>query len=363
MMRHALILGIASVVTMVGPARADSIFLIGKKPITGITVVSEDAKVVKYTKGASSRRREVASREVSAVVYTGQPRSYRKGIEYFNLGDYANAVQQFESCLGLTEGPPWLKEYASVFLGRSLLASGRYDKAVSAFQTVQRMGDQSRWIGPVSGWMARAQAARGDTSGAKSTLDSFKNAARSKNLDGNWEAEADVAWGDALITAKRYDEAIATLNTVATKLQSASPKSAPAKARLRVRAESLIVLSLVASNNVERANLAVKKLETLGKTGFGLAQAAARNGRAEIDLKKGGAPDAIAYGLAQARVENFAAVSEMPRTCYLLGLAYLRLAGRVPNAKETAKSYFNEVRQRFPESREALLARDELKKL
>ena len=67
--------------------------------------------------------------------------------------------------------------------------------------------------------------------------------------------------------------------------------------------------------------------------------------------------------LSNAHVENWDAVSQIPRTCYLLGLVHLRLAGTLSDAKERAKGYFEETLNRFPESHEALLAREQLKQL
>ncbi len=75
--------------------------------------------------------------------------------------------------------------------------------------------------------------------------------------------------------------------------------------------------------------------------------------------------DQIINQLARAHVENWEGISEMPRTCYLLGRSYLQAAKAAgsSDAKVLARAYFEETTKRFPESSEAILARDELKKM
>ena len=95
------------------------------------------------------------------------------------------------------------------------------------------------------------------------------------------------------------------------------------------------------------------------------ALAAVRTTKAGIALLEGDQKALVeaAWDLARVHVENHDVVSEMPRTCYLLGLVHLRLAGTLSDAKALAKGYFEETRRRFPESREALLAREQLKQM
>ena len=356
-----------ALVVITASARADTIILKGKKALTRVTVVSENALEVGYTAGAAKRRRTVASIEVLGIIREKQPRDFRKGVEFFNLGDYVNAITRLSASLSSdTKDYEWLTEYGNIYLGRACLAAGKYSEGVQAFEKVIKAKADSRWLGPASLGLARCHAAKGRIGPAATALKSLKATVKSRKIPGSWGYDADLLLGECYITVKKYDDAVNTLRDLATTVNSRAGKD-PLAAATWVRAKRLQGQADLEAGNPQKAELIFKELKSRAGRGDAEAQAASRTGLAALTLTKDATDSEAlvkaAHDLARVNVENFGVVSELPRTCYLLGLVHLKLAGTLANAKPLARAYFEETRRRFPESREALLARDELKKM
>lgn len=362
-MKNILLL-IAVLAVAVLSARADSIILRGKPALTGVKVVKEDYLEISYTKGTSTRRRTVPTAEVVDVIYDNPPTEFRLGSEALNLGDYVNAIGHLEASVKSEGGAgPWVKEYAGLALGRAYLAGGRFDDAIKTLEGVIAAKPTSRFLAKASRALALCYAKKGDASKASATLDRVVQAVTAKKIPGNWALEAEVMKGEVMVAANRAKDAVSHLKSLASKNQPQG--GADPKAGSWVRAKRLQVEAHIAAGDVAIAKNVVQELKRKSSQ-IPAAQAAARNAAAAVAVAEKAQGDDLvraAEGLLRAKIENAATVSEIPTTCYLLGLIHLGLDGQLTNAKALAKSYFDETLRRFPESREAFLAREQLKKI
>jgi tetratricopeptide (TPR) repeat protein len=359
-----LMLLLAVLALAASSAWADSIILRGKPALTGVKVVKEDFLEVAYTQGTSTRRRTVATSEVLDVIYDSPPVEYRLGSEALNLGDYVNAIGHLEASLRTeADKAPWVKEYAGLALGRAYLAGARFDDAVKALEGVLTTKPETRFMRKASLALALCHAKRGDASKAMAALDRLVKVVAAKKIPGIWDLEAELMKGEVMVATNRAADAVSHLKSLASKNQPTEAKDP--KARIWVRAKRLQVEAHLAAGDTAIAKNVVQELERKRRQ-IPAAAAGARNAAAAVALAEKGDKDALieaAEGLVRAKIENAGTVSELPTTCYLLGLIHLGLSGQVANAKPLAKSYFDETLRRFPESREAFLAREQLKKM
>ncbi|MEZ6196081.1 MAG: tetratricopeptide repeat protein [Planctomycetota bacterium] len=343
---------------------ADTIVLRGQPAISGVKVQKEDLLEIAYTKGTGGRRLTVPTVDVIEVIYDAPPTEYRLGVESLNLGDAVNAIPHLEASLRDEVGQaPWVKEYAGVALGRAYLASGRFGDAVKTFDAALTAKPDSRFLKKIAFDLALCHAKLADSAKAISALDKLQQTVESKKVPGTWSLEAQVMKGEVLIASGKPGDAATAMQDYASKNQPRD--DADPKAPLWVRAKRLQVEALIAAKNVDLAKGVAKDLQD--KSGQGpWAEAASRNARAAVAIAEKATGNELlraAELLVRAKTENSRAVSELPTTCYLLGLVHLGLDGTLTGAKALAKSYFDETLRRFPESREAFLAREQLKKI
>ena len=345
-------------------ARADTIIVRGQPAIAGVKVKSETLELVTYVQGGKSKELPAAS--VLAIVYDGPPRDYRLGVENYNLGDFVNAVERLKTVAGLAkdEKAPWLPEYANYFLGRSYLAAGDFDKAAEAFAKVIALHPDGRLVAGATLGLARAKSGAGKADDARAALGKLKDAAAKAKGAEIWVSEAMLALAEVEAAAQKAEIAANLAHDLAGSVKAVDSPEARA---LFARAKVLEYSSLLEAKDAPKARNVMDDLKDRVGKGDRAAEAAEKLCRATDVLANSSATDddlwATAWALSGIHAENFDAVSQLPRTCYFLGLVHLRLAKSLPAAKDAAKGYFTEVRRRFPESREALLARDELKKM
>lgn len=340
-------------------ALADTIVLRGgKKPLTGVKVQTESITEVTYTEGSSTKRVTLPADQVAEIIYDAQPAAYRRGAELFYLGDLTNAVERLkESFEAEKDKTPWVREYAGFLLGRAYLGTSQYAEAIRVFEKVMSERPDTRFLGEISLALALAHSAAGDAARAESVLTTLQSAVKTKNVPGDWAVRADLMRGEVMIAAKKFDQAAALMKDLAVKSQQNLALYAQAR---RLEGEAFLQ-----AGDVRQAAAVFDELKSKG-VGSEEAMAAARSGSAAAAMQPGASDEDLYRALEQlsrAWVENFRAVSQLPRTCYLLGLIHLQLDGKLDNARSIAKGYLEETLRRFPESREALLAREQLKKL
>jgi len=342
--------------------RADTIIVRGKEPITGVRVKSETfEKVVYIQKG---KTKELPSAEVLDIVHDGQPKAMRLGIEYLNLGDNLNAVEQFKTVVAQASasGLPWLPEYANYYLGKANLGAGRFDAGAQALRKMIALKPDSRLVGEATVLLMRCLALSGQVKDGDEVLKKLEAAAKSP-AQKLWVLEARLVAAEGLLDNGKPREAADLAKTLESESKTIKAEGADA---FRARAMMLEFEAHLAARNRPKAKNVLTELKRLGRGGNSHALAAdfccrtmeiLDSSPVESDLWK-----AVRF-TGRTYIENLKAVSELPRTCYLLGLTHLRLSESRSGEKEVAKGYFEELRRRFPETREAFLARDQLKKM
>ena len=347
-------------------AKADTILVRGKPAISGVKVTKETMKEVAYTKG--SKKQTIAASEVIAIVYDRPPVNYRIGHERFSLGDYVNAIARLKPAV--SEGAsdqPWVKPYGMFYLGRAQLAQGQFKDGASTLSKLLGTAGDHRLYPQIAHALARCQSLEGMHDQAKSTLMKLKNVLEQNGLKGLAMQRAHLALGEAYMEAKKFSLAQDALKAAA----SLGSGKTGLEAQLAYTAKGLLVTAHLKNKDLPKAKIVFDDLKSAARKDRASANAAYRDASVAMLLHGDGSgqtPEAkelleAAMQLSRVRGENFAVVSEMPRNCYLLGLIHLKLDSSLSKSKELAKGYFEETRRLYPESREAFLAREELKNL
>ncbi len=358
---------LAIVVMMPLVARADTILLRGKAAITGVKVTAETMKEVTYTKSGKSKK-TVPTSEVIAVIYDRPPVNYRLGQERFSLGDFVNAVARLKPAVD--EGAsdqPWVKIYASFYLGRAHLAHGDFRDGVKVLKKLLSQISDHRLYPHVAIALARCQSMDALHADAKKTLTKLKNVLEQQGVKGELPQRANLALGDSYMAAAKYSLAADTYKEVA----AAGVGSKGILEELGYHAKGRLLQADLLNKDVPKAKIVLDDLRSASRKNISAASAAYRDAKVAMLLHGDGSGQTpntkelleAVYDLSRVRGENFGVISELPRNCYLLGLIHLKLEGSLTGAKELAKGYFEETRKLYPESREAFLAREELKKM
>ncbi|MCA9319282.1 MAG: hypothetical protein KDB53_01040, partial [Planctomycetes bacterium] len=242
------------------------------------------------------------------------------------------------------------------------LASSQFAEGAAAFQKMISMRPDSRFLGEASIALARCQTGARKFADVGPALSKLRAAAEANKDLAFWLVEAAIAEATGQLAAGQASAAATTVHDAASAVKTSDDKRSQ---DLWARAKRLEFEAHLAAKDPSKAKIVQDDLKQASSRSV-FALAAERNCRAETALSEkasGSDLHRVAKWLGDVHVENFEAVSQLPRTCYLLGLVHLELAGSRAPARETAKGYFEEVRRRFPETREAFLARDQLKKM
>lgn len=343
--------------TAAATLRADTIFVAGGDPLTGVLVMSESIQKVDYKKRDGSSG-SVPGWQVTLIVYDAAPRAMRQGFEHYANGRFADAVESLKIAGAIVdEDLPWLAQYALYYLGRSYVALGRSAEAIATFEKLFEGTPETRFAVPATLAVLTAAIAQPDPGAADRALSRFRAIVASKKLPPAVADEVELASID-LWLAQKNDKA--ALDVVKTLVKATAAE--PARAGIAYRARGREIEATLASGNVAAAERLLADLETRAKDGGPEARAAAAIGRALVAAASGKDLFAALWALSRSRIENHAALSEMPATCYLLGLVHEKVARDDPRAKDAAKGYFLETISRWPESRAAAAARVALKK-
>ncbi len=354
---------LAALLLLALPARADTIVVRGKPAIAGVRVTSESYKEITYT--LNGKRQTIPAGDVIAVIFDRPPINYRLGVERYNLGDFVEAASRLSLALGEgAEDQAWVKEYAYFYLGKAQLASGQYGDAIASLESMVKLKAESRLYPQATLALARARTLSGSHDEAQKILKNLGDVIDQQKIGGNWAERVKIARAEALIGAGKFDPAAEMVKGVYSALSGAKTAF---EVELAMHAKSIQLEAHILNEDLPKAKFVVEDLRSAASGGDSAPQAAMRNARAAMILAEADPrPEDLlnaAYDLARVRAENFTVVSELPRTCYLLGLIHLKLDGTLAKAKDLARSYFEEARRQYPESREAVLAKEKLKSM
>lgn len=260
-----------------------------------------------------------------------------------------------------------MKPYALLFLGRAQFAHGEFRNGIETLKKLMPLIAGHRIYPEAALTLARCQSLDGLHDDAKSTLTKLMNVLEQNGVKGVAVLEAKLAMGEAFMSASKF-----SLAADAFKEVSSAPSDAKGMiAELAFYGKGRLLEANLRNKDVPKAKINLDELRSASQKQSDAARAVYRDSKVTMLLMGGEGSQTpetkelleAAFELSRARGENFAVVSEMPRNCYLLGLIHLKLDGSLSKARELAKGYFEETRRVYPESREAFLARDELKKM
>ena len=203
------------VVSLSGPALADTIYLTDGKTLENVTVAQESLIQVTYRERGKSTNKEVTSDHVLRIEFSKKPRLVDEADAAIDDGNLGVALDSFELFIdGIVSGEntkvreKWAAAYAIKRVLDVNMTLGDLKGAVRAAEMLIRERPDSRYI-PYA-HLTKIEALRwlGEEDRAKKTIASFKGLIDEKGLSNRWRLEADLAAvlvDSGLTASKRRD--------------------------------------------------------------------------------------------------------------------------------------------------------------
>jgi TolA-binding protein len=325
--------------------------------LVDVEVVKEDYKEVTYRKKGSARAMTVPAESVVEVVRGNMPPNLREGRAKLLSGDMLGAVGPLR--LAAREGDPWVKEYASFYLGEALSRLGETRDAIAAYEGVLQVKPDSRLLPQVRLGIAQAHMTAGAHAKADDTLTSFLREIDSKGMSRTYALNAKHLHGASLVEQKKFGDAAREYDSLIREAQNlASKADASVKRTYEVatlRAEASKARALLHDNKVAEARSAFSRLAGLPDP---VARSIGRLGEAEVSLAQGD-PDRARVLLSEMVSVHFGGDEDLSRALHLLARCYLELRDKQneKNANEMARRYLDELLIQYPGSDDAKAAR------
>ncbi len=327
-------------------------------------LVSETMEGVTYQQGNTERTIKLA--DVIDIVYGRGPANFEAGLVALADGDAINAMTQFGAAAE-TSDPVWVAPLALLRQAEASLlrgASGRSgaDGAIDDFRS--RFPDH-RLTPEALMLKARAALAADDVASAIPHLDAIIALVDQGKATADWQPRALIEKGDALLESddirsarEAYDEAARAADG-AQRVVSEQPHLGPVIQSLGLRARAGSGSCLLAQGDLSGARSFYQGLLRDGENDPSV-RAAARNGLAECDFRDQGKLKEAQVGFARVALTGVATPEEHARALYFLGetLTALGKSGQEQGWRPRATQYYQEVQERYPNSRWARLARD-----
>jgi TolA-binding protein len=197
-----------------------------------IEVTEETIQQVTYTIAGVPTPQAVAASRVERVEYAKPSPEYNQGLQAMKKGEYEEAVEHLTKAAEAHD-PSWAKPYALFKIGQAYQASGEFERAVEAYNKLISALPRSRFVPEAKLNIAVTQFRKGDVSGARTALRTFKEEAASKGYAEEWANWA-TYWEIRLLeNEKNYDEALTRYGALAAKVEKDTPRLAN-ECRLRI---------------------------------------------------------------------------------------------------------------------------------
>ncbi len=239
----------------VAQKNAGKITLTDGSVLKDVEVVSEGLQDVEYKAGG--RKATVASERVLRVEFGRKPKDVDQGDAAAKDEDYFDAIAQLQNYAQTADGKPdkaypWAAAYARYRVVELYAILGEVGELAKAADQVVAKHPDSRYAPLAFVSKAQAQLDGGDAAGAKATAEAFGQFVEAKGLAGRWPLEqrlwaaltsgdtgkklqdsldgvvrssseyptvksrAEVGLGEALFSAKKFDEAESVFRAVTT---------------------------------------------------------------------------------------------------------------------------------------------------
>lgn len=319
-------------------------------------VISESYDKVVYEQGG--KEAEVPAQNVQDIIYSDTPDAYYTAEELRAQGDYENAIKSFRLAQNAGEVRPWVQEYTRYQIAEChrRWGPGHYDDAIAAYQELIAQHPQTRFLAPALYGIGQSQLVTGLASAATETFDRLEREASSKRLGEVWVVRARFQKGWAELAAKQFGPARNTFASAASLIDSTLSRVQDLDPASRQELESLQVSAKLAEGDSYLAEEQYDRAESFFKSLLG-----GSNGSSSIALKAG-ATNGIGECLyhkkqyEEARLEFTRANvlyrgsdEQTARSLYWLGKCVEAL--QEPRWQSKQESYWNELRERYPDSR------------
>jgi len=329
----------------------DRVDLLHGKPLAG-QVLRENAREVAI-KLRGGRQRTLPADQVLDIVREGASDAYREGRTSLSKGDLKNAVRLLRNAAHEAKSP-WLKEYATYYLARSLESEGRPKEAGDQYAEVLRLNPNSRFLPAVRLGLARTGAALGQGQKAIKVLQDFGLEVNRRSLPESYGLEAKTLLGKLLLEQGKPQEAASAFETArrgARKLLAQAKETSARRlaARHLFAASRSLAAAYIEAKDFSKARSIFQGLASEFQQD-GAAQTLAAVGAAEVLLVQGNA-DLARVQLTEILAEHFDQETEVPQVLYLLGKAYLALAETGERgARQHARAYLQDLIKHYAAS-------------
>ncbi len=332
----------------------------------GVNIVKETLDEVVIELGGNKRTYKTA--DVAHVEYGPGSASYERGLKALAENDLLNAEALFAAAAS-DASPAWVAPHA--LLRQAETAARRGDSglkaardAIAAFLT---RNPDHRLLPQALLAKARYAASAGDRPVAEESIASVLKLASEGRISADWTARARLLAGDLALADERVADARAAYEAASADAEAARsalaqrPDLEPVLAELALAARVGVGSCLLATDDVAGARAWYARLAVDG-AGRVEVQAAAANGVAECDFRDPARLKEAQHAFAKVALTAVAVPTERARALYFLGRcsAELDAAGAEPGGRATARTYFQEVVRRYPDTRWAHLAQDQL---
>ncbi len=339
----------------------DEVTPVGGKRLTEVMILTETYETVEWKSKVGAAQAKPAA-EVAAVVYGDTPEYFRRGLDAWKAGRWAEAEGEFRGAVAASDNGvarPWCRARANAYIGdcqrriaaQSKSAPAEYLKAVQSFEAALKEEPKSPVLDVALLGLAEALYGAGQPDKALKALDDLAAAARAAKRP-LWEAAARRSRGRLLERKGDSSDAEQTYSALADLCQrEAAPL--PAGSPERKAMDALRVDALV-----RRAWAAFSRVEKAGGAGAAEAQAtfdrlasetggapagvaAARCGTGAVLLQQGRHKEAL-RAFIEVEVTGFAVPDEVARALWYKAEALKALgdaAGREAALKDLVEFY------------------------
>lgn len=332
------------------------------QPQKGAIVQSETLDTVKFIQGTNTR--EKPTRDVVFIDYGTGSTSYERGLLALADGDLSNAETLFGAAAKDTD-PPWVAAHA--LLKQAETAARRGSSGLSVAQSaisefLSRFADH-RLLPEAMLAKARYAAAAGDKATMQQSVDAVVDLSQKNRVTPDWAARAHLLAGDLLLEADDADGATRAYGNAESAVTTGNsalgdrPDLKPVLEQIGLAARTGTASCMLASDDVAGARAYYTRLANDGQ-GDPAVQAASQNGLSECDFRESGKLKDAQLGFAKVAISAVGTPAEHARALFFLGRCSEELdkAGREPGGRSRAISYFQEVADRYPETRWGRLA-------
>lgn len=368
--RARLLAGAALALLLAAGTRAqDSVIVLNRErkptPQPGV-VVSETLAGVKVRNG--DRERSFDSRDVQSIAYGPGSPAFELAEQALAAGDFVNAESLFARAAQDAE-PPWVAAHALLRKAASAARRGstRLPQARADVEEFLRRFPEHRLLPEALLDKAGYASEAGAAAEAEAALAQVHELARDGRVTPDWSVRAHLALADQRLDAGDGQAAAASYAAAGKAAADGSRQVADRAdlqavlATLSLAARTGSASCLLLAGDVAGARRDYTRLAADGQ-GDPTVEAAAANGLAECDLREPGRLKDAQLAFARVAVTAVRAPGERARALYFLGQCAVQLGeqAREPDGRQKAAAYYQDVIDRYPDTRWARLARQEL---